>query len=71
MRTNDYNGEEHVDGLFLQRSNLPSDSHGSSLFWNGNNVRGSLPTQLSDLPYLKDVNVSRNTNLAGMLPSAT
>ncbi len=71
VRTNDYNGEEHVDGLFLQRSNLPSDSHGSALFWNGNNVRGSLPAELSNLPYLKDLNVSRNTSLAGTLPSGT
>lgn len=70
VRTNVYNSVEHVDGLFLHRSNLTSDNHGGPIFWNGNNVRGSLPSQLTDLTYIKDINLSQNTSLAGTLPSA-
>lgn len=71
VRTNPYDSEEHVDGLFLHRSNLTSDTHGGPLFRNGNNVRGALPTELADLPYLKDINLSRNSVLSGSLPDAS
>lgn len=71
VRTNEYNGEEHIDGLFLHRSNLTSDAHGAPIFWNGNNVRGALPIELADLPYLKDLNLSRNSTLSGSLPDVS
>jgi hypothetical protein len=55
-----YSGAEHVDGIFLQKSSSP-DEHGISSTWNGNNLVGQLPSTLGNLPYLTDVNISKNS----------
>lgn len=66
VRTALYSGARHVDGVFLQKS-TGIDEHGNATTRNGNNLVGILPINLGDLPYVKDLNISKNS-ISGTLP---
>jgi cysteine-rich repeat protein len=60
----------HVDGIFLQKSSWIDDHDLSNISsWNGNKLIWKLPSTLWNLPYLKDLNVSKNT-ISGQIPSS-
>ena len=68
VRTGEYEGERHVDGLFLHKSS-GLDIHGAGDTRQGNNLVGTLADVFDDLPFLRDINFSRNT-LVGNLPAS-
>ena len=59
VRTNIYDGARHVDGLFLHKS-FGLDIHGNTDTRKGNHLQGSLPDVFDQLPYLHDINFSKN-----------
>ena len=70
IRTAIYDGQRHVDGIFLQDSD-GGDYHGTVTNWDGNNLEGLLPDVFDNLPYLKDLNIAKNgADLVGSLPSS-
>lgn len=68
VRLGTYGTGLHVDGLFLHKS-TGGDAYGSSITWNGNNIRGTLPNVFGQLPYLKDLNLTNNS-IGGSLPDS-
>jgi len=68
VRTSMYDGKRHIDGLFLHKS-VGDDNLGDESLWQGNHLVGSFPDVFDKLPYLKDLNIARNS-LTGPLPAS-
>ena len=56
----DVAGQKYVQGLYLHKSS-GSDTDGFVASWNGNNLVGTLPSELWNLSKIEHMNLSKNT----------